>query len=395
MDLKGRVVQNLDLKGKRVFIRVDFNVPVSDGRVVDDTRIQKAYKTIDYVLDQGGSAVLASHFKRPKGTGYEKDKSLYPVFQYLQAKYPGIRFAESCVGPATEAQAKALAPGDVLLLENLRFFKQEKANDQAFARDLARLADVYVNDAFGSSHRAHASIYSVPRYTRAKAVGFLIQQECENLSRLLDAGEHPYVAVMGGAKVSTKLSVLENLLKRVDTCLIGGGMAYTFLKLAGHTIGSSLFEPDVQEACRYYLNTYAEKLVLPTDHIAGAEFAENTPPVAVNGPDIADDLMGMDIGPKTLAHYQQVIAQAKTVFWNGPMGVFEFPAFSKGTMAIAHAIADSPAFSVIGGGESGQAVQQAGREADIHFISTVGGASLEFLGGVLLPGLEAILQEEE
>ncbi len=391
MDISDRIIQKLDLRNKRVFVRADFNVPLKDGRVAEDQRIVSTYRTIDYILENGGFPILASHFKRPEGTGYEEDKSLKPVFEYLKGRYPQIKFARSCIGDEALSLSRSLRNGDILLLENLRFFKKENKNDPVFSEKLSELADVYVNDAFGSSHRAHASIFGITRYLKSKGFGFLMQDEINNLSKLLAEPESPYIAVMGGAKLSSKLAVLENLLKRVDKCLLGGGISYPFLKARGFTIGQSLNEDETLDACRYYLKEYRDKIILPVDRVCGEKF-DNDTPRQVFGPDIPGEVMGMDIGPKTVELFKNHIRGSKTIFLNGPMGVFEFPNFAKGTIEIARAIGESGAFSVVGGGESVQAIGVAGVEDMIDFVSTGGGASLEFLGGVVLPGIKAILE---
>lgn len=392
MDISNKIIQKINLQDKRVFVRVDFNVPLNNGEVADDTRIVKSYKTIDHILENGGMPVLASHFQRPKGTGYEADKSLKPVYNYLQKKYNDkVKFAPSCIGDDALNLSKSVKQGEILLLENLRFFKEEQANDPDFSKSLAELADIYVNDAFGSSHRAHASIYGITDFFEKKAFGFLMQDEIENLSKLLENPESPYIAVMGGAKLSSKLGVLENLLKRVDKCLIGGGVSYAFLKLKGYCIGQSLFEEETREACEFYLKEYGHKIVLPVDRLCGDTFAKDTE-FRVCDFNIPESKIGMDIGPKTIKLFSDNIKDAKTIFFNGPMGVFEFENFSRGTIEIAKAIGYSGAFSVVGGGESVQAIKLAGIEEEIDYISTGGGASLEFLGGVILPGIEAIIK---
>lgn len=391
MDISQSIIQNLDLKGKRVFIRVDFNVPVKDAYVADDTRIVKSYRTIDYIIEHGGMPVLASHFQRPEGKGYEPDKSLHPVFNYLKKKYPSIKFAPSCIGDEALSMSRSLKHGELLLLENLRFFKQETKNDAEFSKALAELADIYVNDAFGSSHRAHASTFGITQFFKKKAFGFLMQDEIENLSRLLENPERPYIAVMGGAKLSSKLAVMENLLKRVDKCIIGGGVSYAFLKVKGYCIGQSIFEEETRSACEFYLSEYGDKIILPVDRMCGDKFVNDTD-FRVCDFNIPESKIGMDIGPKTIKLFKENIKDARTIFFNGPMGVFEFDNFSRGTIEIARAIGEAEAYSVVGGGESVQSVKLAGIEDKINYISTGGGASLEFLGGVVLPGIQAIME---
>ncbi len=391
MDISQKAIQNLKLDKKKVFVRVDFNVPLKDGEVAEDQRIVRSFRTIDYILDKGGMPILASHFKRPAGTGYEADKSLKPVLRYLKDKYPGILFSDSCIGDEAIRMSESMKDGDILLLENLRFYKGEEKNDPEFSQKLAGLADVYVNDAFGSSHRAHASIYGITQYIKEKAFGFLMQDEINNLSKLLSNPESPYVAVMGGAKLSSKLAVLENLLKKVDKCLLGGGISYPFLKVQGFRIGQSLNEDETLDACRHYLELYGDRIVLPVDRWCGNTF-ENGTEKRLFKLNIPDDMIGMDIGPDTVELFKNHIRRAETIFLNGPMGVFEFENFSEGTVDIARATGDSGAFSVVGGGESVQAIRLAGMEDCIDYVSTGGGASLEFLGGVVLPGVQAIME---
>ena len=385
-------IKEADLKGKRVVIRVDFNVPVKEGVVKDATRIKAALPTIKYILDEGASLVVMSHFGRPKGQK-NPDFSMAPIakdFEKLLGRT--VKRAKDVIGPEVEAEVKALKPGEVLLLENVRFYKEEEANDPEFAKTLASYGDIYCNDAFGTAHRAHASTEGVAHYLPSYA-GFLIEKEVKFMAPLLENPEKPFVAVIGGSKVSSKITVLESLVKTCDTIVIGGGMAYTFLSVLGKEIGKSLFEADYIETAKAFLAKAAEKgvkVILPVDHVCAAEFAENAEPVLVDDVNIPSDLMGMDIGPKTVALIVEEIKKAKSVVWNGPMGVFEFEAFSKGTGEVAKALAESNATSVVGGGDSVAAINKFGLADKISHVSTGGGASLEFLEGKTLPGIKAL-----
>lgn len=385
-------IKEADLKGKRVVIRVDFNVPVKEGVVKDATRIKAALPTIKYILDEGASLVVMSHFGRPKGQK-NPDFSMAPIAKEFE-KLLGrpVKLAKDVIGPEVEAEVKALKPGEVLLLENVRFYKEEEANDPEFAKTLASYGDIYCNDAFGTAHRAHASTEGVAHYLPSYA-GFLIEKEVKFMAPLLENPEKPFVAVIGGSKVSSKITVLESLVKTCDTIVIGGGMAYTFLSVLGKEIGKSLFEADYIETAKAFLAKAAEKgvkVILPVDHVCAAEFSENAEPVLVDDVNIPSDLMGMDIGPKTVALIVEEIKKAKSVVWNGPMGVFEFEAFSKGTGEVAKALAESNATSVVGGGDSVAAINKFGLADKISHVSTGGGASLEFLEGKTLPGIKAL-----
>ena len=385
-------IKEADLKGKRVVIRVDFNVPVKEGVVKDATRIKAALPTIKYILDEGASLVVMSHFGRPKGQK-NPDFSMAPIAKEFE-KLLGrpVKLAKDVIGPEVEAEVKALKPGEVLLLENVRFYKEEEANDPEFAKTLASYGDIYCNDAFGTAHRAHASTEGVAHYLPSYA-GFLIEKEVKFMAPLLENPEKPFVAVIGGSKVSSKITVLESLVKTCDTIVIGGGMAYTFLSVLGKEIGKSLFEADYIETAKAFLAKAAEKgvkVILPVDHVCAAEFAENAEPVLVDDVNIPSDLMGIDIGPKTVALIVEEIKKAKSVVWNGPMGVFEFEAFSKGTGEVAKALAESNATSVVGGGDSVAAINKFGLADKISHVSTGGGASLEFLEGKTLPGIKAL-----
>jgi phosphoglycerate kinase len=390
-------INDLDLKGKRVFIRVDFNVPLKDTVVTDDTRIRETLPTLRLAIEKGGRLVLASHLGRPKG-GPDAKYSLKPAAKKLEELLgKPIAFALDCIGPGVEGQSKALRDGEVLVLENVRFHPEEEKNDEAFSKQLAALCDsLFVCDAFGSAHRAHASVVGITRFVQQAAAGLLMEKELSYLGKAVTDPARPFVAILGGAKVSDKIEVFENLMKIADAMLIGGGMAYTFLKADGHPIGKSLVEDEKLDLARRLRQEAQEKhfaLLLPVDHVVGAEFKADTATKIVSVHDTPDGWMGLDIGPKTIDTYKQKISTAKTIVWNGPMGVFEMPAFAKGTLAIAKAIAAataSGATSIVGGGDSVAAVHQSGLADKISHISTGGGASLEFLGGRKLPGVEAL-----
>jgi len=386
-------VDRVELAGKRVFLRVDFNVPLEDGRVAEDTRIRAALPTIELCLKAGAAVLLASHLGRPKGKP-DPRASLRPVATKLEELLGrAVPLLPDCVGPEVEAAAAALKPGEAVLLENLRFHAEEEANDPAFARRLASLADVYVNDAFAAAHRAHASTEGIARILHPAAAGLLMARELEALGRIFESPERPVMTVLGGAKVSDKLGLVEHLLARVDAVLIGGGMAYTFLAALGHNVGRSLLEPDRIEAARAVLGrarALGVRVRLPVDLVVarGPDSVEGIRVVSVR--DMPGDLMGLDIGPVTVAQFTALLASAKTIVWNGPLGVFEKAPFSAGTLGIARAVAGSAAFSVIGGGDTIAAVHQAGVAERIGYISTAGGAFLEFLEGQILPGVAAL-----
>jgi phosphoglycerate kinase len=387
-----RVITELKLSGKRTFVRVDFNVPLHEGRVADSTRIQASLPTIRYAMEQGARVVLASHLGRPKGKRVP-EASLAPVADELSRLIgQDVPLAPDCIGPEVEAMVQALAPGGVLLLENLRFHPGEEKNDPEFAQALARLADVYVNDAFGTAHRAHASTVGMVAHVREKAAGLLMQRECTYLSKILHAPERPLYALLGGAKVSDKLAVLENLLRVVDGLLIGGAMAYTFLRAKGVPVGASRVESELIDTAGRLIaqaQTTGKELLLPVDHRASTAL-DGSAPVQVVSPGIPDGMYGVDIGPQTEQTYAAALQKARTIFWNGPMGIFEVEAFSHGTMAMVDALIASGATTVVGGGDSAAAVMRSGKADQISHVSTGGGATLEFLEGRTLPGLAAL-----
>jgi len=388
-----RTLRDLDVAGKRVFVRVDYNVPLEGGRVTDATRIEATLPTVRWILEHDGKAILASHLGRPKGEANPK-YSLRPVADHLSRLLDrAVPLVADCVGPVAEAAVAAMKNGDVVLLENLRFHAEEEKNDPSFAQALAKLADVYVDDAFGAAHRAHASTHGMVKYVPAHAAGFLLAREVEVLSKLLAAPARPFVAVLGGAKVSDKIAVIENLLDRVQVFCVGGAMAYTFLKAQGKPVGRSRVEDDRLDVARETLARAQAKNVkvcLPVDHLAADKPEAGARSQIVGADAFPADLLGVDIGPATAKAYAAEIAAARTTLWNGPMGIFEIDAFAQGTMAIAEALAMSKATTVVGGGDSVAALARAGKIGAVTHVSTGGGASLEFLEGKTLPGLAAL-----
>jgi phosphoglycerate kinase len=382
-------ITDIDVKGKRVLVRVDYNVPIKDDKVTDDTRIVAAMPTVEYLLAHGAAVILFSHLGRPKG-GPDPKYSLRPVAAHLSGLLgKPVAFADDCVGPVAEAAAKALKPGEILVLENTRFHPEEEKNDPELAKKMASLADIYVNDAFGSAHRAHASTEGVTHYLPAVA-GFLMEKEIQYLGQAIANPKHPFIAILGGAKISDKIGVIRNLLTKADQILIGGGMANTFLKAKGFQIGDSLYEEEALDTARQLLHSGATHLQLPVDVVIGDRFDAEAEKKIIAIGSVPDGWRILDIGPDTVANFGKILAGAGTIVWNGPMGVFEFPRFAGGTIGVAKAVANSKAVSIIGGGDSVAAINQAGLAEQITHISTGGGASLEMLEGLDLPGLVAL-----
>ena len=389
-----KYIDGLELKGKKVFIRADFNVPLDKNQnITDDIRIRETIPTIKYVLDKGGAVVVASHLGRPKGK-VAQEFSLLPVQKRLSELLDkSVLFADDCIGNDAQVKAQGLKPGDVLLLENLRFYAEEEKNDNAFAQKLARLADVYINDAFAVSHRAHASVEAITHFVQECAAGVLMKKEITSFEKAMNNPQRPLVAIIGGAKVSGKLEMLENIIKKVDVILIGGGMAFTFLKAQGLEVGKSLVEDDLIETAKTILQQAQErgvKIVLPSDCVAAREVKSCVPYKTLSIKEITPDLMGLDIGPATINEFGSVIKDAKTIVWNGPMGVFEIDEFSRGTFSVINQIADSQAMSMVGGGDTDAALHKSGKTDKMSFVSTAGGAFMEMLEGKILPGIKAL-----
>ncbi|NOX65895.1 MAG: phosphoglycerate kinase [Chlorobi bacterium] len=390
-------IDKVDLKGKRVLVRVDFNVPLDENQnITDDIRIKSALPTIEKIITDGGKVILMSHLGRPKGE-VKPEFSLKPAADRLSELLgKEVKFASDCIGDEVEKLADSLKEGEVLLLENLRFHKEETDNDPEFAKELAKLGDVYVNDAFGSAHRAHASTEGVTKYFDICAAGYLMQKELDYLDGAIANPKRPFTAILGGAKISGKIDVIDSLMDKVDTLIIGGGMAYTFIKAMGYEIGSSLLEEEKLDLATEMLKSFESetvKVLLPVDVIIASEFSNDSPAEAVDIDMIPADKMGLDIGPKTRAIFAEEIINSKTVVWNGPMGVFEFDNFAHGTDAVANALVkatENGAITIIGGGDSAAAIKKAGLEDKVSHVSTGGGASLEFLEGKTLPGVAAL-----
>ena len=389
-----KTIKDVAWPSKRALVRVDFNVPLSGSHVTDDNRIQAALPTINYLLDNGAAVILMSHLGRPKGVPDPKYSMKVTADHLATLIKAPVQFVEATTGAVAEAAVAQLQPGQVLVLENTRFDKREEKNDPSMAQELAKLGDIFVNDAFGSAHRAHASTAGVADYLPAVA-GFLMEKELEYLGGALDNPNHPFVAIMGGAKISDKIAVIEALLQKVDTILIGGGMANTFLAAEGYDMGKSLVEVDVLDTAADLMRKGADKILLPVDLRVAAAFAADAENQVVSVEDVPAEWMALDIGPATIAHYSNHLSGAQTVVWNGPMGVFEFPVFAQGTVAIAEMLGDlRNAVTIIGGGDSAAAVAQAGLEGKMSHVSTGGGASLEFLEGKTLPGVAALADKD-
>lgn len=388
-----KTVKDIDVKGKKVLVRCDFNVPLKDGVITDDTRIRAALPTIEYLLEQGADKViLMSHLGRPKGEKNVK-YSLAPVAKALSSLInKPVEMASDVIGSDVDSLIKNSPSGSIILLENVRFYSEEEKNNAEFAKKIASLGDIYVNDAFGTAHRAHASTEGLAHLLPSVG-GLLMEKEDQFLGGVLNNPERPFIAIIGGSKVSSKINVLESLLPKATAMVIGGGMAYTFLKVQGHEIGTSLFEEEYMNTAKSFLDKAKEmgvKVVLPLDHIAADKFAEDAEPKLIDSIDIPSSLMGMDIGPKTVKEIEETLKGAKTIVWNGPMGVFEFEAFSKGTEAVANLVASSSATTVVGGGDSVAAINKFHLADKISHVSTGGGASLEYLEGIILPGIKVL-----
>ncbi|MDD6651333.1 MAG: phosphoglycerate kinase [Eggerthellales bacterium] len=389
-----RSVEQADVAGKRVLCRVDFNVPLNEGKVTDDLRIRSALPTIQYLISQGARVILMSHLGRPDGTGYQAEFSLKPVADHLAGLLGApVAFANDIIGPSAHEVVEGLADGQVALLENVRFDKREKKNDPEFCQELASLGEVFVNDAFGAAHRAHASTAGLAEILPSYA-GYLMAKEVNTLKGMLDEPEHPFVAILGGSKVSDKIGVIKSLMNKADTIVVGGGMCFTFLLAQGKTIGTSLKEEELVQTASDLLAEAQEKgvkLLLPVDVVVADKFAADARTETVSVDAIPDDMMGLDIGPESVKLYAEAVAEAKTVFWNGPMGVFEMPAFEAGTKGVAQAVADAAGQTIIGGGDSAAAINQFNMADQMDFISTGGGASMELVEGKVLPGVAPML----
>ncbi len=390
-----KTLKDMDVNNKRVLVRVDYNVPINkEGQITDDIRIKSSLPTIEYLLEKGASIILMSHLGRPKGEAKEEFSLRLVADRLSELLNRDVIFSndENVVSDRVKAEAQALKQGQVMLLQNTRYRKEEEKNGEDFAKDLASLADIYINDAFGTSHRAHASNVGVSKFLPS-ALGFLVEKEVSIMGKALDAPERPFVAILGGAKVSDKIGVIENLINKVDAIIIGGGMAFTFLKAKGYEVGTSLLEEDKIDLARELMDKAKEKgvaLVLPIDLVVAKEFKNDTNFKTVKADEIPNDMMGLDIGEETISLFSDVIKEAKTIIWNGPMGVFEMDNFNKGTYAIAKAMVASGATTIVGGGDSASAVEKAGLADKISHVSTGGGASLELLEGKVLPGIDAI-----
>lgn len=396
MAMNKKTIEDVDVKGKKVIVRVDFNVPLDENKkITDDNRIVGALPTIKYLVEKGAKTILVSHLGRPK-EGFEDKYSMKPTAVRLgELLGKEVIMAKDVIGEDAKAKAAALKDGEVLMLENVRFHKEETKNDPTFSKELASMAEIFVNDAFGTAHRAHASTAGLADHLPA-VCGYLIQKEIEVMGKALSHPERPFVAILGGAKVSDKIAVIENLIDKVDTLIVGGGMAYTFFKAKGYSIGTSICEDDKVELAKSLMEKAASKgvkLLIPVDNVIGFEFKNDTERKIVDSKNMLDGWMGMDIGPKTVEAYSAEIKNAKTVVWNGPMGVFEFSNFENGTKEVAKAVAESGSVSIIGGGDSAAAVEQLGFADKITHISTGGGASLEFLEGKVLPGIDVLMDK--
>lgn len=394
-----KTISDLDVKGKRVVMRVDFNVPMENGVITDDNRITEALPSINYVLDNGGTLILLSHFGRPKSSA-DTEYSLKPVADYLATKVSAkVYFATNCIGDVAKAAVSSAKPGEIVVMENVRFYPEETKNNPDFSKKLAALGDMFVNDAFGSSHRAHSSVAGITDFLQPAAAGFLLEKEIRYLSDSIHSPKRPFVAILGGAKVSDKIPVIENLIDKVDTIIVGGGMTYTFYKALGLPIGKSLLEDDKVELAKEIMDKATSKgvnFLLPVDSTVAQEFKNDTPFNTVSKDGIEDGWMALDIGPKTVELFGEAIRAAGTVVWNGPMGVFEMDNFSNGTFAVAQALADATkkgAITIIGGGDSAAAIKKAGLDTEVTHVSTGGGASLEYLEGKPLPGIDCLTEK--